>query len=394
MTPAGAADEAGGLGRRIRPVDRDVPERQRHPRDGHPRAAGRRRLVPAAVQRPRRGAWTGSCRRRSSRPAWRLVIDTSGVPDLPETDQPAAARWRSPSKGMVVLQALAGALEEPTPARPPRRCRPSRRCRFRCVPSPGRTSRRTTTRAVAPGARPPSRWSASPVRRQEQHAAPRSPDAGSPEPASGEPPSRREAGQPAVAGRRRSDGRRSAMPRPALHLSAADHRRTGICRTPLPWCRTCRLSASTGCTCRRCWRPSRVPSTATTSSTTARSTTAAAATRGLAGVAEAAHAAGLGVLVDIVPNHVGVASPDAVGLVVGRAAPRPGVRARRGVRHRLGSADGQDPAAGARRRRRRARRAARSSDGELRYYEHRFPIADGTGGGTAARGARPGSTTS
>ena len=58
--PGRSADEARGLGRRIRPVDRHVPERQRDPRHGHPRAAGGRRLVPAAVQRARRGHGLGA----------------------------------------------------------------------------------------------------------------------------------------------------------------------------------------------------------------------------------------------------------------------------------------------------------------------------------------------
>ena len=48
-------------------------------------AAGGRRLVPAAVQRARRDAWTGSLPPEEFAPAWRLVIDTSGVPDQPES---------------------------------------------------------------------------------------------------------------------------------------------------------------------------------------------------------------------------------------------------------------------------------------------------------------------
>ena len=107
MTPIGSTDEAGGLGRRFRPIHRDVPERQRHPRDGHPRPAvvddsflllfnahdeGMQWVLP-----PEEFA-----------PAWRLVIDTSGVPDRPEIDRQVAAEVAVASKGMVVLQALAG----------------------------------------------------------------------------------------------------------------------------------------------------------------------------------------------------------------------------------------------------------------------------------------------
>ena len=47
-------------------------------------------------------------------PAWRLVIDTSGVPDQVETVQ-AGSTVKVVNKGMVVLQALAAAEEPPTP---------------------------------------------------------------------------------------------------------------------------------------------------------------------------------------------------------------------------------------------------------------------------------------
>ena len=43
-------------------------------------------------------------------PAWRLVIDTSGVPDLPETIA-GGGSVKVADKGMVVLQALAQAQE-------------------------------------------------------------------------------------------------------------------------------------------------------------------------------------------------------------------------------------------------------------------------------------------
>ena len=57
---------------------------------------------------------------------------------------------------------------------------------------------------------------------------------------------------------------------------------------------------------------------------------------GLAALSAEARRLGMGVLVDIVPNHVGVATPRRDAVVVGRARARPRVRARRGVRHRLG----------------------------------------------------------
>jgi len=102
----------------------------------------------------------------------------------------------------------------------------------------------------------------------------------------------------------------------------------------------------------------------------------------LAGVARAAHGAGLGVLVDIVPNHVGVASPELAVwwwdvLRRGRDSEHAvafdidwsisGGKIRLPI---LG--DGVDELD-----------ALQIVDDELRYYEHRLPIADGTGGGSA-----------
>ena len=139
--------------------------------------------------------------------------------------------------------------------------------------------------------------------------------------------------------------------------------------------------APTGCTCRRCWRPSRVRRTATTSSTMPRSTRAAAAQPVCAPWPRRAHAAGLGVLVDIVPNHVGVATPplSVWWWDVLRAGPESAYAAAFDIDWDFGAGkirlpvlgDGADELD-----------ALRIVDGELRYYEHRFPIADGTGGGT------------
>jgi len=105
---------------------------------------------------------------------------------------------------------------------------------------------------------------------------------------------------------------------------------------------------------------------------------------GLAAVAEAARAAGMGVIVDIVPNHVGVAAPklsvwwwDVLrrgrGSVHAQAFDidweRGGGKIRLPV---LGdAADGHDELD-----------ALTVVDGELRYYDNAFPIADGTGDGT------------
>lgn len=101
---------------------------------------------------------------------------------------------------------------------------------------------------------------------------------------------------------------------------------------------------------------------------------------GLAAVADAARSAGLGVLVDIVPNHVGVATP-AVSvwwwdvLQHGRASAHAGAfdidwdSAAGKIRLPV-LGDGDDELD-----------ALRIVDGELRYHEHRFPIAEGTGVG-------------
>ena len=127
-------------------------------------------------------------------------------------------------------------------------------------------------------------------------------------------------------------------------------------------------------------RPPRAATTATTWSTTPASTRRAAGARASTGSSRRARH-GLGVVVDIVPNHVGVADAAAAPwwwdvLQHGRDS-----RARGRVRHRLGVRRRQGPPPGARRAD-DAGRAEASMDGELRYYDHRFPIAPGTGEGT------------
>ncbi len=105
---------------------------------------------------------------------------------------------------------------------------------------------------------------------------------------------------------------------------------------------------------------------------------------GLAALADAAHAAGMGVIVDIVPNHVGVATPplsvwwwdvlrrgrdSAHALAFDVDWDLGGGKIRLPV---LGDAvDGHDELD-----------ALSIVDGELRYYDNVFPIADGTGEGT------------
>ena len=108
---------------------------------------------------------------------------------------------------------------------------------------------------------------------------------------------------------------------------------------------------------------------------------------GLTELAGRAHAAGLGVLVDIVPNHVGVASPDETPwwwdlLTHGRQSAH---AAAFDVEWSADGAkvlipvlgDGDDALDG-------LQVVASDGDGpdELHYYDHRFPIAPGTSGGT------------
>ncbi len=110
--------------------------------------------------------------------------------------------------------------------------------------------------------------------------------------------------------------------------------------------------------------------------------TARGGREGLAAVADAAHAAGMGVLVDIVPNHVGVATP---------------ARStwwwellRDGPESRHAGAFDVDWEAGGGRIRLPVLGDAPDEldrleliDDEIAYYESRFPIAPGTAGGSA-----------
>ena len=100
---------------------------------------------------------------------------------------------------------------------------------------------------------------------------------------------------------------------------------------------------------------------------------------GLAALSHAAHAAGMGVLVDIVPNHMGVATPSRNAwwwslLKEGRSS------------RYAGAFDVDWDAAGGRIRLPvlgdggHELDELKLADGELHYYDHRFPVAEGTAG--------------
>ena len=106
---------------------------------------------------------------------------------------------------------------------------------------------------------------------------------------------------------------------------------------------------------------------------------------GLRRVARAAHGAGHGVLVDIVPNHVGVATPEASVwwwdvLTHGQDSPYAGYFdiewGVSGGKVRLPIL-GDDPAGGG-----SELDQVRIEDGALWYYDHRLPLAPGTGSGS------------
>ena len=124
-------------------------------------------------------------------PAWRLVIDTSGVPDLPETIA-GGSSVAVASKGMVVLQALASAMQEPTTRA---RRRGGADHRTRAGSDAGRIRR-----APIPEPSPTSRWSADAgsgagaAGGRDRSAAPSTPE--QPAPAPAEPGDRAQAGRP------------------------------------------------------------------------------------------------------------------------------------------------------------------------------------------------------
>ena len=155
------------------------------------------------------------------------------------------------------------------------------------------------------------------------------------------------------------------------------------------------LGVGRGLPARRCCRRARARTTATTSSPSTPSTRSAAASTGGRDLLAAARARGLGVVVDIVPNHTGVA--DAAENAAWWDVLQHGQDSPYARWFDIDWARGRHAAAGARRRLRPVAELE-VVDGrrpELRYFEHRFPIAPGTGRpGDAAPRCTTGSTTS
>ena len=102
---------------------------------------------------------------------------------------------------------------------------------------------------------------------------------------------------------------------------------------------------------------------------------------------DAARDAGLGVVIDIVPNHLGISVPaeNPAWWDVLRHGRDVGVRGL--VRHRLEPRPDRRADAG-------RRCDPDRHDGELRYFEHRFPLAPGTEPATTRTPCTRGSTTS
>ena len=272
---------AGGLGQRLRPDHRRVLQRPRHPGAGLPRPPDHRRQLPDGLQRPRR-------RRGLLLPAdeyspfWEVLVDTA---DQADTDEPlkAGSILNLAAKSMVVLRAYSG---------------PGGRgglLRRRVPGLDGRARGRPGGDGGGPGPKPPRsqrgegiRFMRTPVSTYRLQIRPgfTLQDAAA------------DRALPEVAGR-------------GLDLPFADPDR----------------GAGLGPRLRR--HRSRP-----------RSTRTAAARRGWPAVSRAAREAGMGVLVDIVPNHVGVATPVQNPwwwslLKEGQQSPlRPGVRRRLGLRRR------------------------------------------------------------
>ena len=222
---------AGGLGLRLRPVDRGVPQRQRDPRHGHVAGSGSSTTRSCCCSTPTTSRSTSPCRRRSTpRPGAGGRHRRRRRPTA--TDRRPASTVTVAGKGMVVLQAL--------PARrPDAGARRSRADDHGPVPMRVDPPSPAPTSSAGPGAAPDPETPAEPA------AAPPADDGNVP---------RTLTRDAAVADVRDSP----------LDLPAADHAGLRPAARPRPTRRTCTPSASTGSTCRRCCAAEPGPTTATT----------------------------------------------------------------------------------------------------------------------------------
>ena len=321
-------------------------------------------------------------------PAWRLVIDTSGVPDLPETIA-GGSSVQVAEQGHGRPAGTCRRSQEPSSGqRTPRpRADHRARCRFRCVPSPGaRPGARRLGAADEPGSRtrqlvterrsgrrrtrtPPTSGSSSATRSR----VPTSRRAGE----AGRPPAPAEE-EVTVAGS--ADVRRDGPPR--LHLSAADHRGLGSAgrgragavpagarrRLGLP------LAGAGGRAGFRTRLRRRRPRRGRPRAAAADRALAARRRRGARRPASACWSTSCPTTSGWPPR-----SCRSGGGTCCAAAGSPNTPVAFDIDWDVGGGkirlpmlgDGDDELD-----------ALRIEDGELRYYDHRFPIADGTGDGT------------
>ena len=147
---------------------------------------------------------------------------------------------------------------------------------------------------------------------------------------------------PSTASRTSTTGTCSTVTRPRRGApTGSSSPRTSTCSRPPAGCPTCTSSGSTGSTCRRCSRPRPGSEHGYDVAVHTREDPERGGATGLEALSAVAHGLDMGVLVDIVPNHVGVAAPAAGHLVVGRAR---AAGRRRGTR-RTSTSTGR-PAAG------------------------------------------------
>ena len=263
---------------------RHVPQRRRHRRQGRPRPHHHRRPLPALLQRRRA---------RAGDPAAGGVREGLGRRHRHQR----RGRQRDHAGGRVDVR-----------ARHPHRRRPpgARRARGRARPLRGRVGGGAHADRPGAGGRPAQRHAAPPRRPTPDRC-----------------------------------GRRGAP-------TGCRSPPTSTCTRRRACCRTSTTSASTGSTCPRCCRRPTGSTHGYDVVDPTRVDESRGGPDGLAALSAEARRLGMGVLVDIVPNHMGVRRPEQNRLVVGPAPPRPLLGVRRRLRRRLGGVrrPGDGPRAG------------------------------------------------